>query len=204
MEDKRNKKDENPKPRITPVQVRKANEKNLVVSFYMKGHTMEEAGRLAAEALGGRIPFTKTTVSHYVNEAIEQWKANKDELVQNHKAVELEKINRLEVTYWAAWERSCAVIKTHKKVKKKDGQGERLKLVQASSDEEQGLGDPRYLQGIQWCIDKRCLILGVDVPQTAIQINNNQPGSTTLIRRVVFRTRETTMQPQIIIQQNTD
>ena len=27
------------------------------------------------------------------------------------------------------------------------------------------VGDPRFLAGVQWCIDKRCKIMGLDAPQ---------------------------------------
>ena len=39
--------------------------------------------------------------------------------------------------------------------------------------EETTLGDPRYLQGIQWCIQERCKILGLYAPVTSnVNIKN--------------------------------
>ena len=53
------------------------------------------------------------------------------------KSQELAKVDRLEREYWVAWLYSC-------------------------EDAEGQAGDPRFLAGVQWCIGKRCKILGID------------------------------------------
>jgi hypothetical protein len=86
---------------------------------------------------------------------VESSLVNMDEI----KAEELAKIDRLEREYWDAWERSLGVHKVHKH---RDGgryDGEEITV------EEDSLGDPKYLQGIQWCIDRRVKIFGLDAPR---------------------------------------
>jgi hypothetical protein len=156
---------------------------------------------LAEEQTGGHR-FAMSTVKKFIQEATEEWKTRKTEMVENHKAIELEKINRLEATYWDAWERSCQTQVKKTKIKKK-GDGERMALAQVRDDEKPNTGDPRFLTGIQWCTEMRCKILGIEVPQTALQMNtvNNttQVNNTTVIqRKVVFLKRETTIQAQTI------
>ncbi len=45
--------------------------------------------------------------------------------------------------------------------------GDRIKFAKRS---EQRNGNPAYLSGVQWCIDRRCKLLGLDAPIKA-QIN---------------------------------
>jgi hypothetical protein len=187
--------------KISPVKARKLNEKQLIVGLYLQGNSMARVVELAEEQTGGHR-FSINTVHKFVKEATEEWKANKQDMVDNHKAIELEKINRLEATYWDAWARSCEVLTKKTKIKKK-GEGERMALSQVRDDEKQTIGDPRFLSGIQWCTEMRCKILGIEVPQTALQMNsvtnNTQVNNTTVInRKVVFLKRETTIQAQTI------
>jgi hypothetical protein len=92
--------------------------------------------------------------------------------VNEAKARELAKIDALEREYWEAWQRSCedaeATVKKTKGVvqrrQEEDGTfvAERPAEVQQTSKGQ--AGDPRFLAGIQWCIDRRCKILGIDAP----------------------------------------
>ncbi len=78
------------------------------------------------------------------------------------KAQELAKIDDLERTYRTAWIRSCEDAETQvaKAVKSsKESRKEATKTTKGQS------GDPRFLIGVQWCIDRRCKILGIDAPQ---------------------------------------
>lgn len=185
--------------RITPVKARKLAEKQLIVSLYLQGNSMARVIELARERSGHR--FGMQTVVKALKEATEEWKTSKAEMLENHKAIELEKINRLEATYWDAWARSCETQTKTTKIKRKN-EGERMALAQVRDDEKQTVGDPRFLSGIQWCTEMRCKILGIEVPQTALQmntVNNTQVNNTTVInRKVVFLKRETTIQAQTV------
>lgn len=72
---------------------------------------------------------------------------------------ELAKINRLEREYWEAWERSTGERKrtSTKQVDLVDG---KRKEAQIQTDEM--LGDPRFLAGVQWCIEQRMKIFGLE------------------------------------------
>ena len=81
------------------------------------------------------------------------------------KAQQLAKIDRLEREYWEAWERSKQGQK-RTTVKGRGESGEEKPSHQEKSVTlDEGTGDPRFLQGVQWCIDRRCKVLGVDAPQ---------------------------------------
>jgi hypothetical protein len=75
------------------------------------------------------------------------------------RAIELEKINRLERTYRESWERSCGQKEiTITKRKGSDANAE----LEATLRRESRDGNPRFLEGIRWCISKRCEMLGLD------------------------------------------
>lgn len=189
---------------LTPARARREKWKGQAIALYLKGYSQQEVTRRMKDETGGHS-FSIATIHKYIHEAIDQWKANKAELVENYKAIELEKINRLEMTYWDAWEASKKAVKSkgERQMKTDDG-GKALKETTKSERESQG--DPRFLLGLQWCVEQRCKILGVEIPQ--IQINNNngeKAGSTTNIyRRVVFKSRELVAAPQSIQEEETE
>ena len=79
----------------------------------------------------------------------------------DEKAQELAKIDNLELEYWRAWVRSCEDAETQvaKAVEStKESRKEATKTTKGQA------GDPRFLTGVQWCIERRCKILGVDAP----------------------------------------
>ena len=73
------------------------------------------------------------------------------------KAQELAKIDEVERQAWVAWERS-------------QEDAESTKVVETASDKRYEAqtkgqaGDPRFLDIVMKCVDRRCKILGVDAP----------------------------------------
>ena len=107
-----------------------------------------------AEALG----CSTAQVSKDLKKLAEGWQKSCDENMDVIKARELEKINKLEKEYYDAWIRSCEV-KTKKSAKKKTGKTSGEEKEQTLTEEQQ-IGDPRFLEGVRWCITKREEIFG--------------------------------------------
>src|SRR5262249_24223213 len=63
--------------------------------------------------------------------------------------------------YWAAWEASKKEREITTTEQLTGGDGDRLKAVVRK---EQQTGDPRYLAGVQSCIEQRCKLLGLNAP----------------------------------------
>jgi hypothetical protein len=208
MKHTRNGRAKPPEKKNSPVRVRKQWWETIIVEYYMKGNNQQRTRELASEKTGH--PFSRGFVNKAIAKAVDEWKESKQDWIDNHKAIELEKINRLEMTAWDAWERSTRVeiVKKDRKVKGKDGG--KLATAMTENTTRPNSGDPRFLQTIQWCTEQRCKILGIEVPQpsVAIQVNNNNSGtgsqSTTINRRIVFKTRETTVAPQVITEPAND
>lgn len=183
------------KERITPAAARRIKWKTQAIDLYLKGNSQLRVKDLMFELTGHS--FSPATINKYIQEGTAEWRESKNQMVANHKEIELEKINRLETEYWLAWERSKLNYKNTSKTKttgasKGDG------ISQVKTDERASNGDPRFLEGIHRCVEMRNKLLGIEVPQIQINQTNTGGQSTTIIqRRVVFKTRETTTQ-QII------
>lgn len=100
------------------------------------------------------LGLSQQQISSDLKKIQQEWQKNTAIDLDKHKAETLAKIDHLEQTYWTEWEESRKEIKT-KTLKTKDAtQTKTLKAVER-------LGDPRYLDGIQKCIEQRCKILGI-------------------------------------------
>lgn len=68
---------------------------------------------------------------------------------------ELQRLDRLELEYRAAWERSKA--QHERRLLRAEAGGLELSMV----IQDDACGDPRYLQGVERCIRQRCELLGL-------------------------------------------
>lgn len=78
------------------------------------------------------------------------------------RSAELVRIAAMEAEAWGAWERSKAMhenTSTEQTESAKDGRKTRAAIHKVQRDP-----DPRYLQIVQYCIEKRCKLLGLDAP----------------------------------------
>lgn len=167
----------------------------LTTEYYLQGYGYRKIAQIIEEETGVKI--THTTVGKYVRQSLQEWKDERLKKIDDQKAVELQRIDKLEQTYWQAWEKSLEDVKKTKNkqraVPKASGEGTEMSVFSADKEiaTEERLGDPRYLQGVQWCIQKRCEILGIDAPT---QINTNITGNVTTQTVIKTRKRERPMQ----------
>ena len=103
-----------------------------------------------------RLSFVQNDIQFIIKE----WKATAINNIDMLRAVEIEKINHLEETYWDAWEKSLQE-KTSSTTERVEDITIRLTARVVKTDSE---GNSSFLAGIQWCIDKRCKLLGLDAP----------------------------------------
>ena len=122
-----------------------------MADLYLQGWLQSEI----AEELG----LSKATVCRDLQVLQREWLQSALVDFNEAKAQELAKVDRLEREYWAAWERSCEDAERERIEGNKDTPTKRV-----LTREEQS-GDPRFLAGVQWCIERRCKIIGIDAPQ---------------------------------------
>lgn len=115
--------------------------------------------------IADKLGLSQPTVSRDIQVLIDEWRIERVYDINEAKARELAKVDNLELEYWEAWHRSQE--NAEKEIKKAKGitKGGKAANQEIQKVSEGQTGDPRFLAGVQWCINKRCEILGVDAPK---------------------------------------
>lgn len=140
-----------------------------IAEMYLKGETYQSiATQISAQR---DYSISRSTVFNDLQVLQARWKESQLVDFDEAKAKELTRIDKLEAEYWFAWSRSLRQseeILTERIQDNLQNQGnagighvrEKVKKREITT-----YGDPRYLQGVQWCIDRRCKIFGLDAPK---------------------------------------
>lgn len=152
-------------PKRTPFQ--RERDLDRISSMYLQGYTQQ--------AIADVIGVSQPAIYRDLEEVRKRWREASVVSIAEAKARELERIDVLESTYWDAWRRS-----TDERTKTRTTANEagRTALV----EKESLIGDKRYLEGVQWCIEQRCKILGILAP--AKQEIGGPDGAATILIRV--------------------
>lgn len=132
----------------------RARDRRRVADLYLQGWIQAD---IAAET-----GLSQPTISRDLKAIQKEWLTSTLVDFNEAKAREIAKVDRLEREYWRAWERSCEDAETTtQKAVDTDGKTRQEAIKTAKGQ----AGDPRFLSGVQWCIEKRCKIMGVDAPE---------------------------------------
>jgi hypothetical protein len=142
-----------------------------IAQFYLKQYTQAEM----ADMLGISIQ----TVNADLKAVRHMWAESAIFDMNEAKQRELARIDQLEREYWRAWEESQkeqTTAKTRGRIETEESDGDTYTIPEAYETQRQPrLGDPRYLQGVQWCIQQRCKILGIEAPTRQDITSGNHP-----------------------------
>lgn len=143
-------------------------DRGILFGYFLQGYPyrlIREAFNKTAGEKNYGYTLSLGMVHNDVKAAIGVFRLENDEFIDEQMHVELARINKLETTYWKAWENSTTG-RTKREYEGGIAQGNKLprgaKLKKYTSEEL--FGDPRYLHGVQWCVDRRCKLLGLDKP----------------------------------------
>jgi hypothetical protein len=162
-----------------PKRTKKQREYDLkeISGLYLQGWIQAE---IAAHLAKNRTyQISQQQISADIKAIQKRWLESSIRSFDEARAQELAKIDNLENVYWQQFEASQDPIvkrKTSKRVNR-DDDDPHWKTTEATQEISLGTGDPRFLQGVQWCIDKRCKLLGLDAPAKP-DINYNVDVST--------------------------
>lgn len=108
---------------------------------------------------------------------ISEWRSAYLGDINDRKATELARIDKLEAAAWEEWERSKN-DSTSESVAQTEKEGHDEKLGDysfvaktARKTKTPGRGRVDCLQTIQWCINQRCRILGIAIPNAVFNFN---------------------------------
>jgi hypothetical protein len=141
-----------------------ARDRRRIADLYLQGWIQADIAK--------EIDISPATVSRDIKFLQKEWQESTLVDIDAAKSQELAKIDRLEREYWTAWERSCEDAETItqktkgvvKRRQEEDGTFVAERPAEATKTSKGQAGDPRFLAGVQWCIERRCKILGIDAP----------------------------------------
>ena len=153
----------------------------LEARMYLEGHSQAEIADHICDIR--HYDISAQQVSQDMKKVRQRWVDSQLRDFDQAKAHELSKIDNLEREYWEAWRKSLELAteifseKEEGNMQSTNAQGVvagTVKPIYSKSKvkkkETQTFGEPRYLEGIRWCIDKRCKIFGLDAP-SRVSIN---------------------------------
>ena len=123
-----------------------ARDRRLIGKWYMMGQSQME--------IAEKIGVNQSTISDDLKVLHAEWLESALVDLDVRKSQELAKIDTLEQEYWDAWIRS-----QENEVTLRDETGKENKFTTITKGQ---VGNSQYLAGVQWCIDKRCKILGIE------------------------------------------
>lgn len=146
----------------------------VMARMYLKGKTLREIADALAFSDGREYKLSIQMIHRDMQIMSQRWVEMAIQNIGEVKGRELAKIDILELEAWQAWERSRVEQKRSKTGRRETGEpGEAQATPAKVSKKTDSLevwkseqhGDPRYLTTVQWCIEKRCKLLGLDAPQ---------------------------------------
>lgn len=130
-----------------------ARDRRRIADLYLKGWLQAD--------IAEELDIDQSTVSRDIQAIHSVWAESTLIDFDEAKQREIAKVDHLEREYWQAWEASKQekMSTATETATTKDGKRDKAQIKR-----EERNGDPRYLSGVQWCIEKRCKILGIDAP----------------------------------------
>lgn len=144
-------------PKRTPDQIK--SDRAEVASRYLKGDRQVD--------IAGDLGITQQQISYDLKQIRKAWLESALVDFDQMKALQLARIDNLELEFWEAWERSKESFR--KTVTEGRGTADQFREKRPEQAKqvvtiEDRIGDPRYLAGIQWCIAERNKIFGFYAP----------------------------------------
>lgn len=133
-----------------------------VARLYLRGETQQAITDELNRRYYTTAPLSRQAIGYDIKVLITRWRKTAFRDINERKAEELARIDALEREYWTAWENSLNQFESRiVKGKGRASAGGKPDTMEQTTRTEDRNGDPRYLQGVQWCISKRCEILGI-------------------------------------------
>ena len=164
-----------PQAHRSQIRVQSAKLEHDVCELYLQGKYQHE--------IALKLEVSLSTVKRVMKKAEQRWLAASVSAMGQLRAEELARINALEREWWRAWRKSCKPqekTSTSKTTTSGSGGNDPRELTRAELRREQSTGDPAYLHGVQWCIDRRCKLLGLD----RLAANTAPDGGITVVHGV--------------------
>lgn len=118
---------------------------------YLRGETQAD--------IAHSLRVNQSTISRDIKALQKRWRAEAITDFDAARAEQLAKIDELERTYWEAWQKS--LVREMRSSRKKEGAGAGSEALVRTETRD---GNHAYLEGVRWCIERRCKLLGLNAP----------------------------------------
>jgi len=154
-------------PKRSDIQIEKDREQ--IARWSLRGWSLRKIAR--------ELNLSKSQIEYDIKAIKNQWHKDTAIAIDEHKEKVLAELAEVRNEAWLAWERSQNDFKTQtatlqSKTKKKidpvtGEEKEETKPVPINQviHTENRFGDPRFLDQVNKCIERRCKLLGLDAPQ---------------------------------------
>ncbi len=146
-----------------------------VAALYLRAETQESIARIISGKYYPDNPLSRQQIGYDIRTIIKRWRKDAVRDISERKAEELARIDALEREYWDAWERSQKNAETDTVM---DGPKGKTLI----SKKEGQVGDPRFLEGVYRCIDKRCEILGLNAPTKLAGVGDKEDKDAFIVK----------------------
>jgi hypothetical protein len=150
----------------TPNQIR--TDRAEIAGLYLEEWTQAD--------IGTKLGLSRQQIGYDSSAVRQDWLPSSLMDFNAKKAEELAKIDRVESEYWSAWGASK--------------QARHISITEQPRDEAERLktGDPRYLAGVERCIEARAKILGLHAPtETGLAGQDSGPLVLHIVEEIVGR-----------------
>ena len=145
--------------------IEKERDYHFITDLYLKRYSVRSIAKQLCEHVGNPKYISHVIVFKDLKAIMQQWRDERLGDLSDAKTKELAAIDKLEATYWNAWEKSIEDYeKKSKKLKGtlKEGGKNTPSEQELQTTEMISMGNPAYLAGIDRCIERRSKILGID------------------------------------------
>lgn len=136
----------------------------FVSENYLRGVPFREILKQMNEQEGREFPMTIKGVYKELDKAKDMWQKMAADNIDRAKGIELQKIDLLERTYWEQFEKSKETVKSSRTKQGgiiRAGKVANPDYATIEETERTGIGDVKWLERVEWCIQQRCEILGI-------------------------------------------
>lgn len=130
----------------TPIQIEA--DRHTTASLYLQRWTQQQ--------IANHLGLSRQQITYDLKVIQDRWKHDTAMDLDALKIEQLAKIDEVERQHWLSWEKSCQDKEVTYTERDATGQ------TRASVRREKQAGDPRFLDGILKCIERRCRLLGLD------------------------------------------
>jgi hypothetical protein len=152
--------------------------KARMARLYLQGKPIIEI----AHELG----ISEPTAGTYLREISQAWRESANVDFSLQRAIELEKLDQLEATFWEAWQKSLEDVTKTQLDAEPDASdtGGKMKPRRQRVTRTGSTGNPAFLDGVYKCIDRRIKLLGIDAAERYVLESRGQTGGNDLEQRL--------------------